>query len=79
MLFNDPAEGLLAASRRVGLMVVGSRGYGPARAVMLGGVSRRVMMGSDCPTLVLPRGIGGEIESLLGSSESEAEREVAGS
>jgi nucleotide-binding universal stress UspA family protein len=71
VLFNDPAEGLVAASQRVGLLVMGSRGYGPSRAVMLGGVSRRVMMGADCPTLVLPRGIGGEIESLLGSAESE--------
>jgi nucleotide-binding universal stress UspA family protein len=75
VLFNDPADGIVAASRRVGLLVMGSRGYGPARAVMLGGVSRRVITQADCPTLVLPRGIGGEIDSLLGHAGAE----VAGS
>jgi nucleotide-binding universal stress UspA family protein len=75
VLFNDPADGLVAASRRVGLLVMGSRGYGPARAVMLGGVSRRVITQADCPTVVLPRGISGEIDSLLGHEGAE----VAGS
>jgi nucleotide-binding universal stress UspA family protein len=71
VLFNDPADGLVAASQRVELLVMGSRGYGPARAVMLGGVSRRVITQADCPTIVLPRGIGGEIDSLLGRAGAE--------
>ena len=35
---------------------MGSRGYGPGLAVLLGGVSRRVTMTARCPVLVVPRG-----------------------
>jgi nucleotide-binding universal stress UspA family protein len=56
VLFQEPVEGLTAASHRVDLMVMGSRAYGPLHAVMLGGVSRRVIVEAACPVLVLPRG-----------------------
>ncbi|MDA0167449.1 universal stress protein, partial [Solirubrobacter ginsenosidimutans] len=39
---DDPAEVLLRASAHVELLVCGSRGYGPLRSVLLGGVSRRL-------------------------------------
>lgn len=41
---------------RLDLLVCGARGYGPLRAVLLGGVSRRVAVEARCPVIVLPRG-----------------------
>jgi nucleotide-binding universal stress UspA family protein len=64
VLFQDPVEGLTAASHRVDLMVIGSRAYGPLHAVMLGGVSRRVIVEAACPVLVLPRGAETAAEGL---------------
>ena len=40
------------------LLVCGSRGYGPARRVLLGGVSSRVLRDARVPVLVVPRGGG---------------------
>lgn len=37
------------------LLVVGSRGYGPLRRVLLGGVSSRVVRRAPCSVLVVPR------------------------
>ena len=56
VLFQHPVDGLEAASENLDLLVLGSRAYGPIHAVMLGGVSRRVMATAACPVLVLPRG-----------------------
>ena len=72
VLFQDPADGLEAASKRVDLLVMGSRAYGPARAVMLGGVSRRVTASAGSPVLVLPRGAEADIETLLAGVENRA-------
>ncbi len=52
---GDPSEVLVAASRELDLLVLGSRDYGPLRHVMLGSVSASVMRASRCPVLVLPR------------------------
>jgi nucleotide-binding universal stress UspA family protein len=52
---GDPAEFLIAASDNLDLLVCGSRGYGPSRAVLLGGVSRRVTAEAHCPVIVLVR------------------------
>ncbi len=38
------------------LLVCGSRGYGPVRSVLLGGVSSRVVRHSRLPVVVVPRG-----------------------
>lgn len=38
------------------LLVCGSRGYGPVRSVLLGGVSSRVVRHSRVPVVVVPRG-----------------------
>ena len=55
-LFNDPADGLLAAARHVDLLVMGSRGRGPLRAAILGSVSHSVSRQAPCPVVILPRG-----------------------
>jgi nucleotide-binding universal stress UspA family protein len=47
---------LAAQSHELDLLVLGSRGYGPLRAVLLGGVSHKVLREARCPVLVLPRG-----------------------
>ena len=61
---EDPAPTLIAASESLDLLVCGSRGYGPIRAVLLGGVSRRVAAEARCPVIVLPRGVPESLEAL---------------
>ncbi len=65
---GHPAEEAVRLSGLVDLMVVGSRGYGPRRAVLLGSVSRHLMEEAASPTIVLPRGVEGSLESLLAES-----------
>jgi nucleotide-binding universal stress UspA family protein len=43
-------------SERMDLLVVGSRGYGPLRRVLLGSVSAHLAAHSACPVVVAPRG-----------------------
>jgi nucleotide-binding universal stress UspA family protein len=47
---------LARASVDVDLLVCGSRGYGPLRAALLGGVSSTLAHSASCPLLVVPRG-----------------------
>ena len=54
---EDPADVLIRVSEHLDLLVCGSRGYGPLRAVLLGGVTRRVTSGAHCPVIVVPRGL----------------------
>jgi nucleotide-binding universal stress UspA family protein len=37
-------------------MVIGSRGFGPVRTVIMGSVSRHVIDHAPCPVIVVPRG-----------------------
>jgi nucleotide-binding universal stress UspA family protein len=62
---GDPADFLIGASAHVDLLVCGSRGYGPARSVLLGGVTRRVTAEAHCPVIVLPRGTEAALQALL--------------
>jgi nucleotide-binding universal stress UspA family protein len=55
VLEGDPADALSELSKRLDLLVCGSRGYGPLRAVLLGGVSARLAHTCKCPLIVLPR------------------------
>ena len=65
---DDPADVLLRISRNVKLIVCGSRGYGPLRSVLLGGVSRRLVDESSCPVLVLPRDTRQPLDDLVALS-----------
>jgi nucleotide-binding universal stress UspA family protein len=49
---------LADAASRVDLFVVGSRGFGPARRVLLGSVSSRLARRCDAPLMVVPRATG---------------------
>lgn len=62
---EDPADVLIRVSENLDLIVCGSRGYGPLRAVLLGGVSRRLAADARCPVIVLPRGVTGSLEALM--------------
>jgi nucleotide-binding universal stress UspA family protein len=62
---EDPADVLIRVSEHLDLLVSGSRGYGPLRAVLLGGVSRRLAAEAQCPVIVLPRGVEAALEALI--------------
>jgi nucleotide-binding universal stress UspA family protein len=53
---GDPAEVLAAQADELDFLVLGSRGYGPIRRALLGGVSAEVMRTAPCPVIVVPRG-----------------------
>jgi nucleotide-binding universal stress UspA family protein len=69
---GDPAEVLIERSEELDLLVCGSRGYGPLRAVMLGSVTRRVASEARCPVIVLARGVKSPLKALFAESERAA-------
>ncbi|MGN6564221.1 MAG: universal stress protein [Thermomicrobiales bacterium] len=58
---GPPAEAVLNEAEAVGadLIVVGSRGFGPAKRVMLGSVAEAIVRGASCPVLTV-RGAPGD-------------------
>jgi nucleotide-binding universal stress UspA family protein len=56
LLSGDPARELARASGDFGLLVAGSRSFGPVRRVVLGSATRRLLGEAACPVLVMPRG-----------------------
>lgn len=52
----EPDDALVRASAEVDVLVCGSRGYGPVRRVLLGGVLRKLIRRAACPVVVVPRG-----------------------
>jgi nucleotide-binding universal stress UspA family protein len=68
---GPPGAELSNESENVDLMVVGSHGYGPRAAVLLGGVTHRVIREAACPVIVLPRGSGG-LDSLVAAAAETA-------
>jgi nucleotide-binding universal stress UspA family protein len=57
-LSGDPASVLVGESELgLGLIVMGSRGYGPLRSVLLGSVSEEVVRAAACPVIIVPRGV----------------------
>ena len=55
---GDPAVELASASRDFDLLVCGSRGRGPVRAILLGSVTERLLRGAGCPLVIVPRPAG---------------------
>jgi nucleotide-binding universal stress UspA family protein len=54
---GEPAAALSEAATEPGtLLVLGSRGYGPLRRVLLGSVSRALVRSAPCPVIIHPRG-----------------------
>ena len=65
VMMGDPVGDLVGESEDADLLVLGSRGYGPRRAVLLGGVSGRMVRKSACPVIVVPRGVERPLEDLF--------------
>ncbi|HEX6653141.1 MAG TPA: universal stress protein [Thermoleophilaceae bacterium] len=58
LISGDPVEALAGSADRPGtVMVIGSRGYGPLRRVLLGSVSTPLVRSASCPVIVTPRGM----------------------
>jgi nucleotide-binding universal stress UspA family protein len=71
-LVGEPAGVLVDLSKSLDLLVLGSRGYGPLRAVLLGSVSQRVTAEAHCPVSVLPRGVKAPLDALLEETRARA-------
>lgn len=67
-----PEQALVAASVDADLLVLGSRGYGPLKAVLLGGVSGLVVREAACPVIVIPNGADHAVASVLGTAATLA-------
>jgi nucleotide-binding universal stress UspA family protein len=52
---GDAGKALVEHSEPLDLLVLGSRGYGPLKSVLLGSVSSFVIRHAGCPVLVVPR------------------------
>jgi nucleotide-binding universal stress UspA family protein len=63
-----PANVLIALSETVDLLVIGSRGYGPVKAVLLGGVSGQVIRSAACPVIVVPRQATSAVGSVFAAA-----------
>ena len=72
IVVDEPVRALVAASARVDLLVMGSRGLGARRAVILGSVSRKLVDQAACPVLVIPRGTAAKRDELLTDAEAHA-------
>jgi nucleotide-binding universal stress UspA family protein len=63
-----PADLLIGLSETVDLLVIGSRGYGPLKAVLVGGVSGQVIRSAACPVVVVPRRAAVAVGSVFASA-----------
>jgi nucleotide-binding universal stress UspA family protein len=68
VLEGDPADVLRERAADADLVVVGSRGYGRLRQVLLGSVSAELLDGVPAPVIVLPRGADRELGAVPPSS-----------
>ena len=59
------ADELMAESNDLDLLVMGSRGFGPLRRVVLGSVAGKVLRAAACPVLVLPRGPAEQLDDSV--------------
>jgi nucleotide-binding universal stress UspA family protein len=70
IMSGDPARTLARATKNSDLLVMGSRGYGPVRAALLGGVSQYVIRHASCPVVICPRGAGVPASDVSGSGDA---------
>jgi len=64
-LHGDPAHQLAVESEVADLLVIGSRGYGPMKSVLLGGVSGKIVRTAACPVLIVPHGADGSLDPFF--------------
>jgi nucleotide-binding universal stress UspA family protein len=58
VVVGDPARELAYEAEHLDMLIVGSRGYGPVRRLMLGSTSHKLVHEASCPVMVLTRGAG---------------------
>jgi nucleotide-binding universal stress UspA family protein len=66
LLEGHAADELVKVSAGLDLLICGSRGYGPVRSTLVGGVSSRLAHAAACPLLVIPRAPVPGIATLTG-------------
>jgi nucleotide-binding universal stress UspA family protein len=69
-------EALEEATADLDLVICGSRGYGPARVVLLGSVSHALAFHARCPVLILPRGSAAELVDAFGTASTAHREEI---
>jgi nucleotide-binding universal stress UspA family protein len=72
VVVGDPVRELGYDANELDLLVIGSRGYGPVRRVMLGSTSSKLVHQAPCPVLVLTRGAVDETSGRIEASASDA-------
>jgi nucleotide-binding universal stress UspA family protein len=65
VLQGRPSRELAISSANLDLLFVGSRGYGPAHAVLAGGTSGPLMSSAHCPVIVLARGVEAPLAEIF--------------
>lgn len=65
-LRGEPARELARESQVSECLVIGSRGYGPAPAVLLGEVGTTLVRTAECPVIVVPQGVRQPLGALCG-------------
>ncbi len=65
-------DALIDLAEHVDLLVCGSRGYGPVRSVLLGGVTHGLLRKAQCPVLIAPRGVDAPREAASTARETTA-------
>jgi nucleotide-binding universal stress UspA family protein len=71
-VYGGPREELSRLSDRVDLLLVGSRGYGPAGRLVHGSVSSYLFGHVSCPLLVLPRSAAGKGQPAAPTADAQA-------
>jgi nucleotide-binding universal stress UspA family protein len=69
---GDVVREIAARTKGLDLLVAGSRGYGPTRSVLLGGVTGRLIRTAECPLIVVPRGVETPLSGLFGAAATVA-------
>ena len=57
VLHGSAARNWRRSRKRLDLLICGSRGYGPVRSLLLGGVTSELAHTARCPLLVVPRAL----------------------